>query len=141
MGPRTWRLTRPCSRQCQPAGPHGFPAHVRLDDPDFEPGLLSASRPKFRPILAFQSVPLVRRLTGGGAIWHHHEVTYALVVPADHPLARPSTGLYQAVHAAIARPCSKWEFQLAGAANLPKRSLATKNDPYYALLTPIRKIS
>ena len=50
----------------------------------------------------FQSVPLVRRLTGGGAIWHHHEVTYALVVAADHPLARPSTGLYRTVHAAIA---------------------------------------
>ena len=49
----------------------------------------------------FQSVPLVRRLTGGGAIWHHHELTYALVVAANHPLARPSTGLYQTVHAAI----------------------------------------
>jgi lipoyl(octanoyl) transferase len=49
----------------------------------------------------FQSVPLVRRLTGGGAIWHHHEITYALVVPAAHPLARPSTGLYNAVHGAI----------------------------------------
>jgi lipoate-protein ligase A len=51
----------------------------------------------------FQSVPLVRRLTGGGAIWHHHELTYALVVAADHPLARPSTGLYQTVHAVIVR--------------------------------------
>jgi lipoate-protein ligase A len=49
----------------------------------------------------FASVPLVRRLTGGGAIWHHHELTYALVVPASHPLARPSTRLYQAVHQAI----------------------------------------
>jgi lipoyl(octanoyl) transferase len=49
----------------------------------------------------FQSVPMVRRLTGGGAIWHHHELTYALVVAANHPLARPSTGLYQTVHAAI----------------------------------------
>jgi lipoyl(octanoyl) transferase len=49
----------------------------------------------------FQSVPLVRRLTGGGAIWHHHELTYALVVPAGHPLARPSTGLYKVVHGAI----------------------------------------
>jgi lipoyl(octanoyl) transferase len=50
----------------------------------------------------FLSVPMVRRLTGGGAIWHDREVTYALVVAADHPLARPSTGLYQTVHAAIA---------------------------------------
>ena len=50
----------------------------------------------------FRSAPLVRRLTGGGAIWHHHEVTYALILPAHHPLARSSTGLYQTVHAAIA---------------------------------------
>jgi lipoate-protein ligase A len=46
--------------------------------------------------------PIVRRPSGGGAIWHHHEVTYSVVVPATHPLARPSTGLYRAVHAAIA---------------------------------------
>jgi lipoyl(octanoyl) transferase len=52
--------------------------------------------------LRWRKVPTVRRLSGGGAIWHHHEVTYAVVVPASHPLARPSTKLYCAVHAAIA---------------------------------------
>ncbi|MFI5454090.1 MAG: biotin/lipoate A/B protein ligase family protein [Isosphaerales bacterium] len=50
----------------------------------------------------WREVPIVRRLSGGGAIWHHHEVTYAVVVPASSPLARPSTGLYRAVHTAIA---------------------------------------
>lgn len=54
----------------------------------------------------FQAVPLVRRLTGGGAIWHHHEVTYAVVVAASHPLARPSTGLYQGIHTAIVKELS-----------------------------------
>jgi lipoate-protein ligase A len=49
----------------------------------------------------WRSVPTVRRLSGGGAIWHHHEVTYALAVPASHPLARPSSKLYRAVHAAV----------------------------------------
>jgi lipoate-protein ligase A len=49
----------------------------------------------------FSAVPMVRRPTGGGAIWHHHEVTYALAVPESHSLARPSTQLYRAVHAAI----------------------------------------
>jgi lipoate-protein ligase A len=48
-------------------------------------------------------VPMVRRQTGGGAIWHHHEITYTLVVPASHPLARPSTCLYRAVHAAVSQ--------------------------------------
>jgi lipoate-protein ligase A len=47
--------------------------------------------------------PLVRRATGGGAIWHHHELTYALVVPASHRWARPSTALYHGVHTALAR--------------------------------------
>jgi len=49
----------------------------------------------------WRSAPIVRRLSGGGAIWHHHELTYALAVPASHPLARPSTKLYRAVHTAI----------------------------------------
>jgi lipoyl(octanoyl) transferase len=51
----------------------------------------------------WRSVPVVRRLTGGGAIWHHHELTYALILPAAHPLVRPHTAVYRAVHAAIAR--------------------------------------
>jgi lipoate-protein ligase A len=50
----------------------------------------------------WDAVPLVRRPTGGGAIWHDREVTYALVVPAGLPQARPNTALYRAVHAAIA---------------------------------------
>jgi lipoate-protein ligase A len=49
----------------------------------------------------WQAVPVVRRLTGGGAIWHDQEVTYALAVPAGHAQARPNTVLYRAVHAAI----------------------------------------
>ncbi len=50
----------------------------------------------------WHEVPLVRRATGGGAIWHHRELTYAVVLPSRHPHARPSKGLYRIVHAAIA---------------------------------------
>jgi lipoate-protein ligase A len=50
----------------------------------------------------WRDVPLVRRPTGGGALWHHHELTYAVIVPKSHALARRSPDLYFAVHAAIA---------------------------------------
>ena len=50
----------------------------------------------------WRGVPLVRRPTGGGALWHHHEITYALVVPRSDPRAHPSQALYRAVHTAIA---------------------------------------
>lgn len=33
-------------------------------------------------------VDIVRRITGGGAVFHHHEVTYSTVLPLSHPLAR-----------------------------------------------------
>jgi lipoate-protein ligase A len=33
-------------------------------------------------------VDVVRRFTGGGAILHHHEITYAIALPASHPWAQ-----------------------------------------------------
>jgi lipoate-protein ligase A len=49
------------------------------------------------------TVPIVRRPTGGGAIWHEYEVTYALVIAALHPMARSRNDLYRAVRAAFAK--------------------------------------
>jgi len=49
----------------------------------------------------WRAVAKIRRPTGGGAILHDNELTYALIVPASHPLARPNTALYQAVHRAF----------------------------------------
>jgi len=45
--------------------------------------------------------PLVRRLTGGGAIVHDAELTYGLSLPAGHPLAARTQDLYHAVHEAL----------------------------------------
>jgi len=49
----------------------------------------------------FQNLPAVRRLSGGGAILHHQELTYSFVLPANDPLTREPTELYTRVHTAI----------------------------------------
>jgi lipoyl(octanoyl) transferase len=49
----------------------------------------------------FPSLPVVRRLSGGGAILHHHEITYSLVLPATHPARQDPSGVYEVVHLAI----------------------------------------
>lgn len=36
-------------------------------------------------VLTLQELPFIRRLTGGGAIVHHHELTYALALPVAPP--------------------------------------------------------
>ena len=43
----------------------------------------------------------VRRLTGGGAILHHNEVTYSCILPASHPIGATPLNLYTVVHSAI----------------------------------------
>lgn len=50
---------------------------------------------------SLRRLPRVRRLSGGGAILHHHEWTYSCAVPPGHPLAKRGTILYEVVHAAL----------------------------------------
>jgi lipoate-protein ligase A len=45
-------------------------------------------------------LPYVRRLTGGGAIVHDHEITYSLALPAH--MAPGTNELYERVHKAVA---------------------------------------
>lgn len=52
-------------------------------------------------MLRFGSLPTVRRLSGGGAILHHLEVTYSLVLGPQHPLAADPSDLYRRVHNAL----------------------------------------
>lgn len=46
-------------------------------------------------------LPVVRRLSGGGAILHDRELTYSCALPAGHPLCGAPARLYEAAHAAI----------------------------------------
>ncbi len=48
-------------------------------------------------------LPVVRRITGGGAIVHAEELTYSLALPIDHPLSGPGPEpLYVWMHQRIA---------------------------------------
>lgn len=44
----------------------------------------------------------VRRSTGGGAIVHHHELTYSVAIPLTASSAGPRIDLYQQTHLAVA---------------------------------------
>ena len=51
----------------------------------------------------FKSLSVVRRITGGGAIFHDAELTYSLILPGEHDLVQnrgPAAG-YRAVHEAL----------------------------------------
>jgi len=50
----------------------------------------------------------VRRSTGGGAIVHHHELTYSIAVPMDASLAGPRLDLYQRTHLAFVQSLSEF---------------------------------
>ena len=47
---------------------------------------------------------IVRRISGGGAVLHHSELTYSIIMPLDHPLAGKSIGQsYQILCPALIR--------------------------------------
>ena len=98
MARRTWRSTKPCSTSVAGGAGTAYLRTYGWTIPTLSLGYFQHLA-EVRADPRWSNVPLVRRLTGGGAIWHHHELTYALVVPGEHPLARPSTELYHAVHA------------------------------------------
>ncbi|MBA3314285.1 MAG: lipoate--protein ligase family protein [Planctomycetaceae bacterium] len=50
---------------------------------------------------ALRALPRVRRLSGGGAILHHHEWTYSCAIPKSHPFAKTAEILYEEVHRAL----------------------------------------
>lgn len=58
-----------------------------------------------------QNLPVVRRLSGGGAIVHHHELTYSCTLPAGHPLAGTQRDLYLAVHERIIAVLAEFGYQ------------------------------
>ncbi len=58
----------------------------------------------------------VRRQSGGGAIVHHHELTYSLVLPVSDRWSAAANDLYQSVHRALV----DWYQELGAPATLAK---------------------
>jgi len=52
---------------------------------------------------SLRGLPVVRRLSGGGAILHDRELTYSCVVPASHPVRHDPSELYTLVHEQLIR--------------------------------------
>lgn len=50
---------------------------------------------------SLESCPRVQRMTGGGAILHHHELTYSCTIPRTHPLRHEPLRLYHVMHRVI----------------------------------------
>lgn len=47
-------------------------------------------------------IPVVKRTTGGRAVYHHHEVTYSVTAPVPHPAFPPTIrGTYEAIARAL----------------------------------------
>lgn len=72
----------------------------RWDEPTVSLGYFQASDDEALST-TFRNLAAVRRLSGGGAILHHHELTYSYVLPPDDPLTTIPTELYGRVHSAI----------------------------------------
>jgi lipoate-protein ligase A len=58
----------------------------------------------------FAGLPIVRRMTGGGAILHHHELTYSCALPPGQALARNPRQLYLSVHQRIIEVLAEFNF-------------------------------
>lgn len=55
-----------------------------------------------------ENCPLVRRLSGGGAILHDRELTYSLAFPSHLLQDMPSSQLYQIMHGALVVTFANW---------------------------------
>lgn len=72
-----------------------------------------------RQVAAIRGVPLVRRPSGGGAIVHGSDLTYAAAVPKSHPWGASPQVFYDALHGAMVEVLADlgirvWPYPVAG---------------------------
>lgn len=74
-------------------------------------GFQRGAEAKAEPSIA--GVPLVRRPSGGGAIVHGSDLTYAAAVPKSHPWGGRPQLLYDALHEALCRALGQFGVEAA----------------------------
>jgi len=72
--------------------------------------------------------PVVRRLTGGGAILHDKEVTYSCALPATHPIRTSPVQLYEVVHHAVIELLNSFGVNCCLRQDAPKPELLEAHD-------------
>ncbi len=72
----------------------------------------------------------VRRSTGGGAIIHHHELTYSLAVPIDGTTAGPRLDLYRQTHQCLVQTLREHGVRAAPYRMLAHSQSAGDGDPF-----------
>ena len=111
---KTWTLvdSGPCRPACnmaldeilmKTAGDAGIVRLYSWDPPALSLGYFQSAAEFDLARLAGQGIPVVRRPTGGGAIYHYRELTFAVIAG---PLARKSLGAtierrYERIHGAV----------------------------------------
>lgn len=55
--------------------------------------------------------PVVRRISGGGAILHHHELTYSLTIANGRLSSGERNALYRVVHESLIAALSNWKIK------------------------------
>lgn len=101
----------------------------RWSEPTLSLGYFQKSLPENLPD-SLKSLPRVRRLSGGGAILHHHEWTYSCVVPRHHCLAKSTELLYEEAHHALVRVFARYEID----AQLRGESLSDRDGQFLCFL-------
>ena len=78
------------------------------------------------------SLPVVRRPSGGGAIIHGSDLTYAAAVPKHHPWGSSPQRLYDAFHGAMVKALADWKIvaSLHPAGGPAAPAAASDQDPF-----------
>ena len=97
--PGIWPSTNRCSQRAADYGEAAL-RFYQWREPTLSLGYFQAYAER-KAHAASRQAAVVRRSSGGGALVHDCELTYALCLPTEHALAPQSATLYAAVHGAL----------------------------------------